>query len=385
MDESRFVVVAPDDFKGSASSRAVAAALERGLARTLPPGWSVRTCPLADGGDGTLEAILAARDGVRRTCRVTGPNGDSVTAAWGDLGGGRAVVEMAQASGLTLLEPRQRDPMHATSRGTGELIREAVEHGARRVVVGLGGSATVDGGLGLARGLGFECLDARGRPVPAGGAGLEAVASIRNETVPEGLGDLEVLVACDVTNPLLGPDGGIRVYAPQKGADPATVERLESAVDRWANVLEEFAGRPMRDEPGAGAAGGLGFGLMGLLDAELAPGAEVVMDATDLNSHLVDADVLITGEGTLDRQTTFGKCPWAVARRARERDVPFVFAVTGELEDDLTLYETFDLILTLPSGPLDREACMTRAETLLTERGADLGRIVGLLDRAARP
>lgn len=376
-------MVAPNAFKESLDAPAVARSLGEGLEQTLPAGWSSELVPQADGGEGTVAALVAARGGRIRRSDVTGPRGGSVTAEWGWIPEEkRAVIEMAAASGLARLDPKQRDPMRTTTRGTGELLMEAVRAGARRVLVGLGGSATVDGGLGLARALGFECRDASGRSVDEGGRGLQQVETIRRRDETHAFEDVNVTVASDVSNPLLGEDGGVRVFAPQKGADAGRVEQLEAGMEQWADVLEEYTGRSLRDRPGAGAAGGLGFALAALLDADLQPGAKVMMEATGLNSRLPDADVLITGEGQMDRQTLFGKTPYAVAQRARRCGVSVVLGVTGALGEGYEeLYDTFDLIFTLATGPMDRSESLDRADELLRARGKDVGRLVAIITR----
>ena len=269
----------------------------RGLRRVWPDA-RIEELPLADGGEGTVHALVRATSGALRRSRVHDPLLREIDAEWGTLGDGKtAVVEMAAASGLPLLTEAERDPRGASTRGTGELILAAAESGAHRIVVGIGGSATNDGGAGMARALGYRFLDADGRDLPEGGAALARLHHIEGQTDPR-LIRPAIEVACDVRNPLLGPEGASAIYGPQKGATPAMIAELDRALARYADVIEAFVGRNIRDVPGAGAAGGLGAGLIAFLDARLRSGAELVLDATKFASRVRDADLVITGEGT---------------------------------------------------------------------------------------
>jgi glycerate 2-kinase len=320
------VVIAPDKFKGSLSAAEVAAHVAIGLRRagvTTP----IVELPVADGGDGTVDAAVAA--GYRRVpAEVTGPAGSRVAASFALLDG-TAVVEAAQACGLSLLSSLadgKLAPLTATSRGVGELILAAVEAGATRIVLGLGGVATNDGGAGLAQALGARLLDAAGCGLPPGGAALADLHTL--DFVWDGGLDVEFLVASDVDNPLLGPTGAAAVYGPQKGASPEDVAVLDAALCRWADVAERAAGTRLRDAPGAGAAGGLGFAALLFLGAQLRPGIELLLEMLSFPPHLDDARLVITGEGSLDAQTLRGKAPAGVARAAvaHEPPVPVVAA-----------------------------------------------------------
>ena len=316
------VVIAPDKFKGSLTAAEVAARVAAGL-RAASPGVTTVELPVADGGDGTVDAAIAA--GFERVdVEVTGPvAGQRVTAAFG-LRDGTAVVEAAQACGLARLRSSgggELAPLTATSRGAGELILAAVRAGARRIVLGLGGVATNDGGAGLAQALGARLLDAEDRELPPGGGALARLAKINLPDLTA-LQTAEVLVASDVDNPLLGPHGAAAVYGPQKGASPADVAALDAALARWADVTEAAAGRRLRDEPGTGAAGGLGFASLLFLRAALRPGIELLLDMLGFAAHLDGADLVITGEGSLDEQTLRGKAPAGVARAAAARQPP---------------------------------------------------------------
>lgn len=319
------IVVAPDKLKGCLSAGAAAGALARGVRRARPDAEVVEL-PIADGGEGTLAALLAARGGEAREAQVTGPLGEPVVARWGLFPDGTALVESAEAIGLWRVPPERRDPLRATSRGVGELIRAALGSGARRITVALGGSATVDGGAGMFQGLGARLLDAGGREPGPGGGALESLARI--DAGP--LDVVELVAACDVDAPLLGPHGAARAYGPQKGADPPAVEGLERGLARWAELLARDLGRAVADLPGAGAAGGLGAGLAAL-GARLVPGADFVLDALELERRLAGTALVVTAEGALDATTLRGKATWAVCRRARRAGVPCV-AVGGRID-----------------------------------------------------
>src|SRR5213594_1013702 len=322
------VIVAPQSFKGSADAVAVASAIARGVRRARPDA-RIEEMPLADGGEGTVRALVTATKGGLRRSRVHDPLGREIDAEWGVLGDGTtAVVEMAAASGLPLLEPSERDPRVTSTRGTGELILAAAASGAHRIVIGIGGSATNDGGAGMARAFGYRFLDREGNELPEGGAALIRLGRTDGQTDPR-LVRPSIEVACDVRNPLLGPEGASAVYGPQKGATPEVVRELDAALARYADVVEAFVGRPIRDVPGAGAAGGLGAGLLAFLDARLVSGADLVLRAVRFAERLRGADLVITGEGRIDRQSAYGKLTGAVTAAARAAGVPVVAVVGG--------------------------------------------------------
>ena len=322
------VVVAPDKFKGSLTAAQVAERVAAGLTRAAP-GVDVVQVPVADGGDGTLEAALSA--GYRRVpVRAEGPTGEPVDTAYAERDG-VAVVELADVSGLRRLPGGRLAARAASSYGTGQVIRAALDVGCRRIVLGVGGSACTDGGAGMVQALGGRLRDARGAEVGRGGAALAAVESLDLTGLHPALRQTEVVVASDVDNPLLGPRGAAAVYGPQKGATPEVVKELDAALAHFADVVEEAVGRRLRDEPGAGAAGGTGFGLMAFCDAELRPGVELALDSLDADRVFEGACLVITAEGRLDSQTLAGKVPVGVARRARRHGVPVV-AVGGAVE-----------------------------------------------------
>jgi glycerate 2-kinase len=369
------VLVAPDSFKGSLTSVQVARALADGWTRARP-GDEVVLCPLADGGEGTLETIAAAGGWEWREAAVTDPIGRPIRARWlasaggpGASGGLRAAVEMAEASGLSRVAPGERDAIGASSIGTGELIRAAVDAGATSIVLGIGGSATTDGGAGLLRGLGATVDRDR------------AVADL--DGLDGRLRDVELAVACDVTNPLLGPTGTAAVYGPQKGATPAGVADLDGRLARFADALEAAGGRRVRDVPGAGAAGGVGFALLAIADRfrsfALRPGIDLVFEATDFAPRLAATDLVITGEGRIDAQTGFGKTALGVARRAAEAGVPCIAVGGGvELEGIDALAATGAIAVAVVEHVMTIEAAMAAGPEPVARCGERIARLVSI-------
>lgn len=325
------IVVAPDSFKESLPARQVCEAIARGVRRARPDA-AVELLPMADGGEGTVEALIAATGGRLREAVVTDPLGRPVSAAWGLLGDGSrtAVLEMAAASGLGLVPADLRNPLHTTTFGTGQLIEAALDDGASRILIGIGGSATNDGGAGAAQAVGVRFIDRDGRPIPDGlpGGRLDQVASIDLSRRDPRLPAVPIEVACDVDNPLCGPRGASAVYGPQKGASPDQVSLLDANLSHLAQVILRDLGKDVRDVPGAGAAGGLGAGLVAFFDGTLKPGIRMVMDALRFGERIVGADLIITGEGRLDRQSMMGKLIEGVGRAARTAGVP-VIALVG--------------------------------------------------------
>ena len=329
------IILAPDSFKGSLTSMEVAEAMEIGIKRALPDAECTRI-PMADGGEGTVQALLDAVGGELRHCIVTGPAGQQVEAAYGLLAdGSTAVIETAAASGLALVDDNGRNPLLTTSYGTGELMRHALERGARKIILGIGGSATNDAGVGMAQALGAVFRDGEGRVLRENGTGgtLQQIESMDLGGLHPGLEQVQLLVACDVDNPLTGPDGAAHVFAPQKGADAAMVETLDNNLKHLAGVIERELGMDVDKVPGAGAAGGMGAGLLVFAGAELQRGIEIISKATAIETHLRMADLVLTGEGRVDFQTAFGKTPAGIARLAGEYGVPVV-AIGGGLADD---------------------------------------------------
>lgn len=363
------VLLAPDKFKGTLTAAEVAAALAEGV-RGAAPDVEVVTVPVADGGDGLLDAFVAG--GFERVdVRASGPLGEPVTTSWARRGE-RAVVELAAVCGLAMLGKR-REPLTATSRGVGEVVAAALDAGCRRVLIGIGGSASTDGGVGMVQALGARVLDADGREVGPGGAGAGAAASLDLDALHPALREADVEVACDVDNPLTGPHGAAAVYGPQKGAGDADVARLDAALTTWADVVAAAAGADLRDLPGAGAAGGVGFAAAAVLGATLRPGADLVLDAMGFARRLDGVDLVITGEGALDEQTLRGKAPARVAAAAAAAGVP-VIAVAGRcaLDADAVRAAGFRAVHTLTDVATDPDEPFRDPGRLLRAIGADI-------------
>lgn len=345
-------VLAPDSFKESMTAKEVCLAMEKGLRKAFPDARYVHV-PMADGGEGTVQALVDATGGRLCALEVTGPLGEPVTAQYGLLGDGEtAAIEMASASGLQQVPPDRRNPLRATTYGTGELIRACLDRGVRRIIVGIGGSATNDGGAGMAEALGARFLDAAGQPLPRGGGSLWELARIDVSGLDPRLQQTRLVVACDVDNPLCGERGASRVFGPQKGATAAMAEQLDAALAHYAETARRQLGRDVRDVPGAGAAGGLGAGLLLFTQAELRRGVEIVIDYTGLREKVAAADVVLTGEGGIDFQTKFGKTPHGVAQVAKAAGKR-VIAIAGTIGDgaDALYAEGIDAIFGIAPGP----------------------------------
>ncbi|HYK54356.1 MAG TPA: glycerate kinase [Candidatus Eremiobacteraceae bacterium] len=331
------ILVAPDKFKGSMTGREAGDAMRAGLLRVWPSA-QIDVVPVADGGDGTATALLDAVGGRRVSRSVTCPDGRRVDASFGLLGDGQtAIVELAVASGLVLVPSGSNDPLTATTFGTGELVLGAIEAGARRIVLAIGGSATNDAGAGALSALGARFLDASGAELPRGGAALAKLVTIDDDALSARLRGVSIDIACDVDNPLVGPNGASAIYGPQKGASPDDVRVLDAALTHFADIVAKKTGVDVRNVPGAGAAGGIAGGFLALAGAKLDPGAALVFDLIGFDKRLKGVSLVVTGEGKLDRQTLAGKAPFAVATAAHERGIP-VAAVAGTVDlrgDDL--------------------------------------------------
>jgi glycerate 2-kinase len=369
---TRRVVLAPDKFKGSLDAAGVAEALAAGIA-DIGPDWQVHRSPVADGGEGTVVAVLAA-GWSPVTVRTTGPVGDPLTATYARRGA-VAVVELAASSGLGVLPGGTLRPLDAGTRGLGTVVAHALDAGAEEVVIGLGGSASTDGGAGLLTGLGARVLDADGAELPAGGAALARAARLDLHGLHPRVREARFVVACDVDNPLLGPDGAAAVYGPQKGADPEQVARLDAALAHWAALLRATTGRDGAAGPGAGAAGGTMVGLAALVDVERRSGVELVLELTGFADAVAGADLVVTGEGRLDRQSLHGKEPMGVTAAARAAGAEVV-AVAGECT--LTPAELraagITAVHTLVALAPDRETAVRDAAPLLRRVGAEIAR-----------
>ncbi|MBM3475867.1 MAG: glycerate kinase [Armatimonadetes bacterium] len=353
------IVIAPDSFKGSLTSPEVCRAIEAGVRAVLPEAETLLV-PIADGGDGTARTLVEGTGGELLTATVTGPLGEPVEAEFGILGDGlTAVIEMATASGLTLVPPEKRNPLFTTTRGTGDLIRVALDRGCRTLIVGIGGSATTDGGMGMAQALGARFLDERGHEVPGTGEGLDRLDAIDLSGLDPRLGETTVRVACDVDNPLYGERGAAYVYGPQKGATPEMVAQLDEGLRRFAEVVARDTGKHVADLPGVGAAGGLGAGLVAFCRATLEPGIRIVLEALRLDEKLTGAEVVFVGEGRIDLQTAFGKAPAGVAELARNRGC-VVLAIAGSVSEEARgLHEHgFAALRSIVNEPLSLEEAM---------------------------
>ena len=365
------IIVAPDSFKGSVSALEAAYAIEQGLRRVFPDAV-IEKIPMADGGEGTVQSLVDATGGHIQTHRVVAPLENEVDAQFGILAGEEtAVIEMASASGLTLVPADKRNPLRTTTYGTGQLIRAALEAGCRRLIIGIGGSATNDGGAGMAEALGVRLLDADGAQIPRGGAGLGQLASIDITGLHPAIAETETVVACDVNNPLTGPDGASHVYGPQKGATPEMIETLDQHLAHFDSVLTRTLGKSFNDVPGAGAAGGLGAGLMAFLNAELQLGVD------NLEERVKGASVVFTGEGQLDFQTAFGKTPVGVAKVAKARNIPVIAIAGGIAEGAEAVYDAgIDAMLGIVQEPMSLEEAVGDASRLIADTAEQAARLI---------
>jgi glycerate kinase len=369
------IVIAPQGFKGSLTGLEVARSIERGVLAVVPDA-TTDLVSVADGGDGTLQSLVDSTGGEVISSTVLDPLGREIEAEWGSLGDGEtAVIEMARSSGLALLALDELDPLTATTYGTGQLVKVALDRGHTRFIIGIGGSATNDGGAGMMEALGARILGASGEPLSRGGAALADIDKIDVSGFDQRFRDAHIEVACDVNNPLCGPDGASAVFGPQKGATPDLVEQLDAALARYATVIERDLATDIRTYPGAGAAGGLGAGLMAFAQAELKAGVDIVLDAVDLDSHLVGADLVITGEGQIDHSTIFNKSPVGVAARAAKHGIPVV-AIAGGLGNGYR--EVHDkgiaAMFTLVSGPMSLDDAIADSESLLAGAAEEIVR-----------
>lgn len=370
------IVIAPDSYKESLSAVEVAQAIAAGVRDVLPDA-DVVCVPMADGGEGSLDAVLAATGGQRRVRTACDANGRQVQASWGWLGRGRAFIEMAEAAGLERIAADQRDVMAASSYGVGQLIIQAVDDGARHIVVGLGGSATNDAGAGLLEALGVRFLDKDGRPLPRGGAALRRLDRMDASGVDKRLQDVTFELAVDVDNPLCGPQGASAIFGPQKGATLEQVRQLDDALGRFADYCAQAFGKDERNLPGMGAAGGLGFAVKTFFDATFRPGVELVAELAGLPQALKGAGLVFTGEGRMDAQTLLGKTPAGVARYARQAGGIPVIALAGSLGDAYqALYGVgITAAFSLTPGPVDLAYACENASRLLRERASDCMRV----------
>ena len=366
------MLIAPQEFKGSLTAHQAAAAMARGLWRSLPEA-DLHQLPMADGGPGTLDVLVEATGGRVMEAMVRGPLDAPVRARWGVLGDRRmAVIEMAEAAGLSLVPERERDPRRASTYGVGELLRAALAAGYRRIVVGVGGTASTDGGAGPAHALGARLLDDERNELPSGGAALARLARIDVQHLDARQRESEIIIAADVTNRLCGPDGAALMYSAQKGASEAVARELDAALAHLAEVVKRELDIDRADEPGAGAAGGLAYGLMVFANAQVRTGFEVVAEAAGFYERVQRADLVVTGEGRLDRQTSFGKTTAGVARAARAEGRPVVAIVGSAMDGEAT--QLFDVVFSLVPDFGPAEQALSRGEELVERAAEEAGR-----------
>lgn len=375
------IVVAPDSFKECLSAKQVASAIARGWRKAAPEDEIVEI-PLADGGEGTTVALTEAMGGRLHTVSAKGPLGEPIEACFGLANSNEtAIIEVAEASGLHCIPAEARDAHRATSRGTGELMLAALEHRPKTLIMGLGGSATTDGGAGILQALGARLLDNQGQDIGPGGAGLARLATVDLEPAIRRLNGIQLIVACDVTNPLLGPEGAAAVFGPQKGANDDDVRQLDANLARFARLLKE-QGLDIASFPGSGAAGGIGGMVKGILGARLQPGIELVMEAVKLEQHIRDADLVITAEGAIDAQSAFGKTPAGVSRLAQACGVP-VIGLCGKLGAELTPLHQAGLTaaFSITPAPIPLPEAYARAEANLEQSSEQLARLTHSFSR----
>jgi glycerate kinase len=360
------ILIAPDSFKESLKANDVAKYIEEGIRLALPEAECIRI-PLADGGEGTVDALVNASGGKIEKVKVMDPLMREIESYFGIMGDGNtAVIEMAAASGIELLEKKERDPMRTTSYGTGQLIREALNKGCSSIIIGIGGSATNDGGAGMAQALGIKLLDKNRKSIGNGGGQLNYLKFIEDMKLDKRVKETRILVACDVKNPLCGENGASRVYGPQKGATEKIISILDQNLNHFGDLLEAKYKNTIKTLPGAGAAGGLGAGLAAFLDAELMPGFDIIEKITRLEKVIIEVDLVITGEGKMDEQTKFGKTPHGIAQLAKKYNKP-VIGIAGSLGYDYQkLYnEGFDVLVSIIDKPMSLEMALRNASEML--------------------
>lgn len=373
-------VIAPDSFKESMSAKKAATAIESGIHAIFPDAVCT-IVPMADGGEGTVESLTSMSDGDIVKVEVVGPLGEAVTAEYGIIDHGEiAVIEMASASGIELISSQERDPLITTTYGTGQLIKHALDSGVKRILIGIGGSATNDAGAGMLQALGVSFKDQNGKELPYGGGALDLLAEIDISGLDSRIKDVQIDVACDVSNPLIGSNGASAIFGPQKGATPETVEILDRNLAHFAELVKRELNLDIAHMEGAGAAGGLGAGLLAFLNARLKKGIELVIEYTGLEEHVKDADYVFTGEGSIDSQTIFGKTPYGVATIAKKYNIP-VFAVAGKIGEGVEpLYDTgFTSIFGILKGAVQLEEALKEGEKNLTFTVENICRLINKL------
>ncbi|MGQ7869119.1 glycerate kinase [Sunxiuqinia sp. sy24] len=371
------ILLAPDSFKDCLSATEVARHMAEGIKR-VDKYAEIRSIPVADGGEGFVQTMLAMEGGQQISCRVTDPLGREIDASYGMLDNGlTAVIEMATASGIELLSSEDRNPLTTTTRGTGQLMKDAMRRGSRKLIIGIGGSATNDGGTGMARALGYHFLDQTNQEITEGGGHLDQLRHIDQSSVLPILKQTEIVVACDVNNPLIGPNGASAVYGPQKGATPQMVSQLDKNLTHLALIIQKDLQLDLSQLPGGGAAGGLGAGLVAFAGAMLRPGFSIISEQTGLEQAIIEADLVFTGEGKIDHQTKQGKTPWGVVQLSRKYGKPCIgFAgLLGDRYHEL-YHEGFSSLFALPNGPLSLEESLTQAPELISDTAEQVFRLI---------
>lgn len=370
------VLIAMDSFKGNFHSLKVAEIVERGI-RKVYKDASVDKVAIADGGEGTVDAIVQTLSGKYEKVKVTGPMGEPVMAKYGIVEDTTAVIEMAEASGLDLVDEDKRNPLKATTYGTGELILDAIEKGCTKIIMGIGGSATNDGGTGMARALGVKFLDRDGKELEEGGGSLGALSRIDVSKLNDKISDIEIIVACDVTNPLYGEKGASAIFGPQKGADAGMIKQLDSNLKHYSEIVKKDLDLDVATEPGAGAAGGLGYGLVVFCGAKLSKGIDMVLDTIKIEDRMEDVDVVITGEGRVDGQTIYGKVPVGIAARAKKFGKP-VYAIAGFADKgaELVYDHGIDAVISSMVGPMTLQEGIDQSEPLIERASERLFRVI---------
>lgn len=370
-------VVAPDSFKESMTAKEVCDAMEKGI-KEADSAAEVIKVPMADGGEGTVDSLVDATHGQRVIVEVTGPLGNKISAYYGILGNGTtAVIEMAKASGLEIVEKKKRNPMITTTFGTGELIRDALDHNVKEIIIGLGGSSTNDGGSGMAQALGAKLLDQNNHQIPFGGGNLDKLDKIDISNLDSRLQDVKIILASDVTNPLIGKEGASRVFGLQKGATPEMVEKLENNLQHYAKIVKRDLNKDVVSLSGAGAAGGLGAGLMAFTTCEMRQGVDIAIEVTKLEEKIRDADYVFTGEGGTDFQTKFGKTPYGVAKLGKKYHKP-VISLAGYLGEGIdSLYsEGFTAIFGIIPGACDLSTALKNGPSNVTRTTENIVRLL---------
>lgn len=376
------IVIAPDSFKGSLTSIEVTNIIERAIL-DYNQNYSVIKKPMADGGEGTIDSLLAATKGEMISIQCTGPLGDKISTAYAIIDENTAIIECASIAGLTQVPSDQRNPDYTTTYGMGEAILDALDRGCRSFIIGLGGSATNDGGLGMLLALGMEAIDSNNQKVGMFGKDIHSVENVNFSKLDPRLKDVQIKVASDVDNPLCGDKGASVVYGPQKGATNEQIETYDLSLKKFSNVIEKTINQSIQNTPGAGAAGGLGFGFL-TIGAELVSGAELLANAMDIEHEIQKADIVITGEGQSDEQTLYGKAPGYIASLAQNYNVPTIL-ISGGLEDVEKLSSSFAGCFSIINKPLSLQECMEQADLLLYQQAKQVIQFISKITHYSHP